>query len=165
MVFQPKNQYVWSGPQRSVSAQEVGEHLEALEEQDGFVTSESFLDSARPLDSPMHKLFEWNNEIAAEKWRKQQSSVIINQLRVVIQSDEDEPRKLVAFVNTKSRNAEKGQFVAISKAKQDKDLMTHILGQARKELQWIKSKYEAYIWFRNMKNAIDQFQKETEEKQ
>ena len=161
MVFQPKKKYTWSGLNRSVSAQEVGEHLESLEERDGYVTFETFLDSARPEDSPMHKLFEWNNEVAAEKWRRQQSSVIINSLRVTITSQDNEVRQLSAFVNTKNRNVEKGRFVSITTAVRKEDIMKHVIAEAKKELQWINRKYESYQWFAKMKDAIGQFQEET----
>lgn len=42
--------------------------IEALQNEDGQITPHQVLEAARDTDSPLHALFNWNREAAAEKW-------------------------------------------------------------------------------------------------
>ena len=80
-----KSKYSWrSGYRPRVSADIVGEVLSNLKEasESGTVNAEALLEYSRPEESETHDLFEWNDGIAAEKWRLYQSGRIINQLEV-----------------------------------------------------------------------------------
>lgn len=65
--------YSYKHGKTGASAQTVGETLERIEKRDGAVTKEAFLEESRPEDSPTHAMFEWNDGIAAEKYRLEQS--------------------------------------------------------------------------------------------
>ena len=101
MVYQPKKKYEWwSQGTWAVDANVVGAVCEQLEEQNGQVTKEEFLEVSRPEDAPTHALFEWNDSIAAEKWRLDQSRRIINGLRIVYENKDKEEVKVSAFIQT-----------------------------------------------------------------
>ena len=99
MVFKPKRNYEWNpdtGYHPSIDANIVGGVIEQLEEQNGGVTADAFLEASRPENSPTHSVFEWNDGIAAENWRKQQSRTTINALRVVYIDRQGEEQKVSA---------------------------------------------------------------------
>ena len=81
-----KSKYSWRGGfAYKVPASTVGSALESIEARDGNVTSQSFLEYSRPEDSATHSMFEWDDTIAAEKYRLRQAGAIINQLEVKIE--------------------------------------------------------------------------------
>lgn len=157
MVYQTKRKYSWGGIPMKTSAQAVGEHLENLEQKHGAITKQLFLDSARPEESPMHGLFEWDDQRAAEKWRLQQANIIINSLRIDVVSENNETVKLNAFVNTEKRGNGKASFINIQKAMSAEDTRTHVLQDALRDLEWIRRKYDKFQWFSQVAQSIDDF--------
>ena len=105
MVYKPKKKYEWwDGYGRVVDANTVGGVVEQLEEKNGKVTKEDFLEASRPEDSATHALFEWDDSKAAEAYRLDQSRTIINSLRVVYVKPDKEEVKVSAFVQTYKEN-------------------------------------------------------------
>ena len=78
------NKYSYrSGYRFKVPAQVVGETLEGLA-QTGELTSARFLEASRPENAPTHNMFEWDDSVAAERYRLQQATVAINSVEVQI---------------------------------------------------------------------------------
>lgn len=91
MVFTLKKKYSWSYSGFAVDAETVGKTIEKIEAETGSVTREKLLDASRDEDSPTHALFEWNDEIAGEKYRLIQATQAIAHLKVeVIESKADD---------------------------------------------------------------------------
>lgn len=146
--------YSWSGIERPVSAEKVGEHLRKLEKQYGEVTRETFLESARPADSPMHSLFEWNDTVAAEKYRLHQANVIIASIRVTVTEEERPPVTLRGFVQ--DRKVSPG-YLNIERALSEEDKRARVLEQAKKELSWFVEKYKAFSELADVISAITEY--------
>lgn len=90
--------YEWNRS-RSVDPQLVGESVAFLSEQNGGVCSPQVLvDEARPCSSPLHEMFQWDDQIAAEAHRRQQARHVIRELRIVEQTHDGE-QKVQAFVH------------------------------------------------------------------
>lgn len=53
-------------------------------EQDGRLTSGDLVAAARNPDHPLHDMFEWDDTVAAEKYRIDQAREIIRSVRVVV---------------------------------------------------------------------------------
>jgi hypothetical protein len=89
--------YKWiNGYRSSVSADVVGAELEALQaENDGRVNAQKVVDVSRPLDAPMHPLFEWKDEVAAEAYRRHQARKIVRAIVTVDPQTKEEARKYV----------------------------------------------------------------------
>lgn len=156
MVFL-KN-YSWnSGISYSVPADTVGAVVEKLEERDGAVTKESFLDASRPKKSPTHNLFEWNDEKAAEKYRLVQSGRVLHNLVVEVRQDEDaEPITMKAVVNITPERLEKASFVQTVKAFTSEENREIVLDHALKELQLFEAKYKSLMELADVFQAIDE---------
>lgn len=78
-------QYRWKDSFRSpISAEVAGAELRRIEVAQGGLTPRAVVDASRPADAPLHKLFEWDNERAADAWRLDQARQAISSLRVVV---------------------------------------------------------------------------------
>ena len=135
MVYQPKRKYEWwDGYKRIVDANTVGVVVEQLEEKNGQVTKEDFLEVSRPEDSVTHALFEWDDGKAAEAYRLDQSRRIINSLRIVyVKPDKEEEVKVSAFVQT-TPNGVKAHYENIEDALKDNGKREIVLNRIRAEL-------------------------------
>ena len=125
-----------------VPAQIVGETLEKLA-QNGELTSSSFLDASRPEESPTHNLFEWDDSIAAERYRLQQATVAINSIEVQIINEANATvMPQAAFVNVISKAPSRpGSFAPIEIALSDENMRSTLLLNALNELKSFRRKY------------------------
>lgn len=142
MVF--LNNYRWgNGAQYSVPAETVGKTLEHIEERDGAISKEAFLEESRPEESATHEMFEWDDEKAAEKYRLVQSGRIINNLvvDVTIESVSEEPTTAKAIVNVTEDRNKKAVYQSVVTAMGNTDSREIILKHALEELNTFKTKY------------------------
>jgi hypothetical protein len=84
------------GRGRAVPADEVGKTVMRIERTYGECHPARLVEEARPVESPLHPLFEWDDDAAAEQWRTHQARRVINSLRVV---RKDRPEAVPAFVH------------------------------------------------------------------
>ncbi len=179
-AFESKK-YSWkSGYSYKVSAETVGNVLEKIKEEKGYATSDDFLEYSRDEESETHSLFEWDDAVAAEKFRHRQSAQIINQLEVEIVYTEDarsvEPMEINAE-NTEMRSisvnafsnigarwspdlTEKAKYVDTISAMRDADTRKQVLLNASKELTVFKRKYMVFKELALVISAINNFQME-----
>lgn len=68
---------------KGVSAEVVGCALSELHAQHGSLSPSAVLEAARPEASPLHPVFQWNNDKAAEEYRMWQARELIRNVRVV----------------------------------------------------------------------------------
>lgn len=79
-------------------AEEIAAELLRLHAQAGVLEPTFVVEAARSEDSPLHELFEWDDGMAAEKYRLEQARHLIRSVRVV-SSVEDPARPFRVFVN------------------------------------------------------------------
>ena len=149
-----------------ISADTVGGVLEAIEQRDGEVTSKAFLDESRPEDSATHSLFEWNDSVAAEKYRLQQAGHIINQLEIEFVCDETTSEKkeieiVPAFVNTLPKSPmASARFLNVRTAMDDEETRSIVLANAMRELKAFHRKYANISAFAKLFAVIDELDEE-----
>lgn len=125
-----------------IKAQIVGEHFEQLEKQQGCITPKIVLESARSENSVIHECFEWNDGVAAEKYRESQAGLLIRNLTVKIITPEKEQSEPVrAYVNIRQTDA--SEFISVRNVLKDEDLTRKMLEQAKAELNAFAKKYSA----------------------
>ena len=137
------NKYSYrSGFKFKVPAQVVGETLEGLA-QTGELTSARFLEVSRPEDAPTHNIFEWDDSIAAERYRLQQATVAINSVEVqIVNETTGTATAQAAFVNViKKAPLRQGSFVPIEVALSDENMKNTLLLNALNELKSFRRKY------------------------
>ena len=83
--------YQWKSASRiKTNAQTAGEICENLERTVG-LTAKNLLEVSRPEDAPLHNEFEWNDSVAAEKYRENQARYIIRMLCVAPEKEDKPP--------------------------------------------------------------------------
>ncbi|RLG20654.1 hypothetical protein DRN72_04825 [Methanosarcinales archaeon] len=131
-------------------AQIYGECLEKIAEEKGVITPPDVVEEAKSETSPLHDYFEWDNEVAGEKYRLHQARNLINSIIVVVETP-DETIEERAFFNVKiekeaHEQAEeteiKQAYVPVSVVVREKPYRDQILEQALREINYWKRKYE-----------------------
>lgn len=150
--------YEYVGRSWNVSAQKAGERLKEIEERDGFVTPQAVVEDARPEDSLLHSVFEWDDEKAAEAYRIHQAGSFIRCIVVVPEKGDavKEPAKL--FVNTSPTNdgqKKAGIFIDFHSAMENPASRSVILSNAKHEMLLFKKKYSQLKELSRVFMAID----------
>lgn len=151
MVFENKYSYK-SGFNYKVSPQIVGEALAALGEKTE-ITAQTFLDASRDEDSPTHDLFEWDDAVAAEKYRLNIAGCVIRAIEVTrVPVDEPATKEVTveateqndqtysrAYVNVnKSQGFQPANFVPVVRAMSNSEMRAQVLQNALDELEAYK---------------------------
>lgn len=145
MVFQWKQ-----GSRIKADAQQAGALCSRLEAE-GRLTAKALLDESRDEDSPLHGEFEWDNGIAAEKYRENQARHIINCLVTVHESAA--PTR--SFFNVEYKTAE---FRSVTAIMQDADGQDQLLSLALRELDAFKRKFNSLSELAAVFAAIEEIQ-------
>lgn len=136
-------EYSWVNFNYAVPANIVGEECEKIEKRDGAITVEALVDSAREKSSAIHELFEWDNEVAGEEWRKQQARIVLHNLKVVVRSETaDSPVRVRAFVNTNPERTQ-GKYMNVEEAMSNEEARAGVLIRAKRELTAFTDKYSS----------------------
>lgn len=153
MVYEVKKHYEWSGVNYSVPADVVGRHFEKIEQENGVINRRLVLESAKPKDSPIHDLFEWDDTIAAESYRLSQARLLISNLNLVIEKEEAEPLEIRAYVNISE--VKEGSFINIESAFKSEESKELVMKRALQELKAFENKYRNLKIFSNLFIEID----------
>jgi len=144
--------YKWKeGSHHKVSAQIAGEVCADLEER-GELTAENLVDVSRPEEAPLHGEFEWDDDIAAELYRKTQASAIIR--HIAVKTEEKTP--LRAFFNLEVKAKE---YESIQTIIRQEDKYSALLATALMELEAFKRKYQMLSELQDVFDAIMTAQK------
>ena len=146
MVYEYSVYTKWKLP-----AQTVGEEIERIESVYGEATSKNVLEEARPEDSILHPLFEWDDAIAGEKYRLHQAGNLIRAI-VIVDTPTEEPIR--AWVQVKEGNT-KGSYINVEKAMSNDETRAIVLNNAKKELAMFRNKYKKFNEFAKVMEAID----------
>ena len=150
--------YEWGIDKYPVDAQIAGETIEALKSELGkdYIEAEDLLNASRAENAPLHSCFEWDDTIAAEKYRLNQAGDIIRNITVKIIDASEKPQVVRALVNVSPQN-EKGKYVSIQTAMVKGEYRDQVLKNALIELQNFKHKYQSYSELATIFKAIDEF--------
>lgn len=133
--------YVWSEHSLPIPAQQVGETLERILQTEGVITARRVVEEARPEDSPLHPIFEWDDSVAAEDFRRNQARNLVRSLRVVIKQDHTEtPKEILAFVRV--HQVRGGGYIPTVKAMSEPDSRQQVLTDALRSLQAWRRRYD-----------------------
>lgn len=143
--------YQWkTGSRHKVSAAVAAEVMDRLAEEDR-LNAQELVDESRPEDAPLHCEFEWDDSIAAEKWREEQAGALIRHLVVRIEANEQEYPTRQYFMVQKEANT----YEPIQVILKDEDKTAMLLEQAKRELQAFKAKYAGLKELAAVISAID----------
>ena len=146
--------YEWKFKQ-SVDADIVGKEFERLEEQNGSLNAVDVLDSAKAESSPLHSLFEWDDTVAANKYRLSQANYYIRTLIRVEVKEGEQPTSFRAYVNVNTNPQSAGVFENTPKALSLEETRRIVLNNALKELVNFQKKYNTLTELSAVFQAID----------
>lgn len=130
--------YQWKLPGlMPVDAQVAGEELHRIYQEKGRLDAPDIVDESRPVDAPLHPCFEWNDVVAAEKYRETQAQNIVRSVVVVHENQSNEPVEVRAFVNVQET------YRPIEVVVNSEEQMKELLKSAFSELKSFEKKYAA----------------------
>lgn len=122
-----------------IDANIAGKQCEELEKTVG-LTPKNLLDANRDENAPLHSEFEWNDTIAAEKYRERQAQHIIACLCVRAETTNGKKSEPIrAFLKT----APEFEYQSLNVILQSADSHSAMLAMALKELKAFQRKYKA----------------------
>lgn len=143
--------YQWkTGSRHKVSAAVAAEVMDQLAEEERLNPTE-LVEVSRPDDAPLHSEFEWDDSVAAEKWREEQAGAMIRHLVVRIEANEQEYPTRQYFMVQREANTYEPIHVILK----DEDKTAMLLDQAKRELQAFKAKYAGLKELAEVIKAID----------
>jgi hypothetical protein len=115
----------------------VSELKRIAEENDGILQPAIVVDEARPVSSPLHKRFEWNNGKAAQEYRLWQARQLI---RVVVETIAGSEGKHEVFVSL-TTDRKDGGYRVMAEVLSDKSMREQMLMDAKCEMELFHHKY------------------------
>ena len=162
------------GYNSKVSADIAGPVCQKLHD-DNILTPENLVNEARPESSPLHSAFEWNDSVAAEKYRNEQARLMIANIIWVksdiqaerevklISTDEEQPTESSkepnfgeerAFVSTGEQNH---RYVPIVSALTNEVWRENLLKSAKRDMNSLIVKYHRLNELSNIINDMNAF--------
>lgn len=123
---------------------------------EGRLTPADLVEASRAEDAPLHDEFEWNDSIAAEKWREQTGRVMIASIQVTVEKEETK-LPVRAYFNIEHKSAE---YIPTEVIFSDEAKKERLLDIAKRELQSFRTKYFTLSELAGVMNAIDEVLKE-----
>lgn len=117
---------------------------------DGKITPSEVLEKAKDVNSELHKCFEWDDSIAAEKYRLQQARAIIINLVYTPKTKEEQPVRCFQITTEKSTYQPTHAFLV------QKDEYQALLKRAMSELEAFKKRYQSLTELETVFNAIEE---------
>ena len=144
--------YEWKPSARiSASASVAGAVCERLENE-GRLTAKDLLDDSRPTDAPLHSAFEWNDGVAAEKYRENQARHLISCLVVKPETDVESPAPVRAFFNIRSTGS---QYETLNTIMKSPDKHQELLRQAFNDFHTFQQKYSTLCELNEVFSAMN----------
>jgi len=120
-------------------AEVAGRVCQTLAESETGLTPESLLDASRDEDAPLHDEFEWDDTVAAEKYRREQARQIIRFLIIErVDMEEIKTHKDRSFVYTGEKSS---GYVPLKEALNNEKWRTNLLKAAYADMNTFVAKY------------------------
>lgn len=144
--------YQYSCASLKTDANIAGKVCEELTKTVG-LTAKNLVDASRPETAPLHSEFEWNNDIAAEKYREDQARYIIRHLVIIPDDGQDEPVR--AYITIRQGFEESKPYDHIYEIMQEPVKRNSLLDMAIHELNAFKKKYKTLTELAGVFEAIE----------
>lgn len=150
--------YSWKIDKYPVSAKSAAEEFERIYDKFGELTPKNIVDESRSDTAVLHGCFEWNDAVAAEKYRQTQAGEMVRLLVSVEKTAENEPVVVRAIVKTTER------YEPLTVAIRSEEKYAVLLQDALNDIKWFKRKHATLSELKGVFSAMDEFEKEVEVK-
>lgn len=120
------------------------------------LTAENLVEKAKSKKSSLHILFEWDNSIAAERWRVHTARLIINEVKILVGDKE-----LYAFENISIMVESNGsgsflrEYKPIIEIMNNEDYKKQLVRKALQEILYWRQRHKELTEFRKIFSTID----------
>ena len=115
-------------------------------------TPRDVLELARDPRTELHKCFDWDDTIAAEKWRLHQARQICGSISVVVEHEEQAPVEYRLIEHDSSTMSYRPIVFTV----RNEDQYGQLLRQAKRELDAFQRRYKI---IKELKNVIEEIEK------
>jgi hypothetical protein len=105
---------------------------------DGRLQAADVVEAANPAGHPLHRHFEWRNNVAAQMWRQEQARSLIRSIEVVMDDNGGEERTAPAYVSVVDSGR---SYRAIREVLTSSKLQLSMLVQAERDLRNWQNRY------------------------
>ena len=133
-----------------VDANVAGEELQRIYAEHGKVEPEDVVEESKPYDAPLHNCFEWNNDVAADKYRIEQARNIIRSIRVEVTTETGHDVEIRAFESVRT------EYHPIQVIRQNADMMEELRASARSAMIAFKTKFQTLGELQGVIQAMDE---------
>lgn len=140
-----------------VDAATAGKVFQEIEDSGVDLTPQAVVDASRDEDAPLHNAFEWDDDIAAEKYRCSQAQAMLRNLVISKVTDEEEREgkgEVRAYVSGPGGN---NVYRTIQATLKNEVWKAHLLMTARREMEQFLAKYRRIEELATVVNAIDEY--------
>lgn len=128
------------------------DELIAIREREGLLTPQVVLDTARDPNHPLHNRFEWDDSVAAERYRLEQAHKLIVKVKIRIISDDPAAditiRAFQAVLNPATRSG--FAYDPSEEVAQDPLKRSMQLRQMERDWRTLKARWEQFSEFVEM---------------
>lgn len=138
-----------------LDAQLIGSEIERLEaEHQHKLTPEEIVRAAKTERSPLHTIFEWDNQRAADRYRIEQARHLVSLIDVIITKPDQTEGAVRAFVSVSGDDGR--GYVSTVHALSDPQLRQQVIARAWTELEAWRQRHAELIEFGRIFSAIDE---------
>jgi len=121
------------------------------------LTADSLLEEAKKKQSPLHELFEWDDNVASNLYRLQQARVIINDVKVIIEGNlyPAIENVRVSIEGIDGQKIQERIYIARDEIMAHEDLREQIIKRALNNIRYWREQYKNYSEFSLIIKAID----------
>ena len=141
-------------------AVEYGKRIDWLaSKQSGSITPKEVLADAMNKTSPLHGYFEWDNSIAAEKWRVSQANYLLRSIEVVVTRSDGTEMQVRQYysITEQTEDGREQSYYMLGVVLNDADKRAAVIADAFREVENWRLRYEQYSEFENICSSIKQF--------
>jgi len=142
--------YQWKIPKYSINAQAAGEELERISIEKS-LTPENVVEESRSENAMLHACFDWNDETAAESYRRTQAREIIQNIVTIKIENKELNEPIRAFISTKD------DYKPLNIVVRTQNYSDEMLSNALRELNSFKRKYSSLEQLAELFDSIQMF--------
>jgi len=141
---------------RGITAEAAAKRIEFLRKRlKRDVRPDDILKDAKHADSPLHPAFDWDDSVAAQKWRIHQAGHILMSVEIVPKQGDDEGEPVRAFVRVQ-RGESKPAYCGIVEAMNDPSIKEQLMRTLESEAKNFADRARRYKRFAKIVEAIDE---------
>ncbi len=137
-------------------AQDVGEELDSIRKEHGFVRPELLVERAKPKRAKYHKAFEWDAETGAERYRLEQAKLMIRSVKVVYENAEGKESEVRAFTSIINPDGKGRIYIPTEEGMERRETRDEILMQCLNGLIRWRKRWAEYNELGEVIELVDQ---------